>query len=157
MTRKRRGFSPLLMKYFCLSLTLAICGIAVQMPANVEAQSRYGFSRSFDQQQKMLRRQSYRPHIKVVRPRGADRRLAADGRHTYDFYVKRGWVSKIEIRSGLKLVKTIPVGRSRSGQGTFTLSKSDLARIKGGFKLWAWQGQGGYQSLHGESIGYKLN
>ena len=158
MTLDRRGISlhPF-MKSFLLSVTFAICAIALLLPASAQAQSRFGFSRNFHQQQEMLRRQSYRPHIKVVRPRGADRRLAANGRHTYDFYVKRGWISKIEIRSGLKVVKTIPVGHSRSGKGSFTLSSSDLAKIKRGFKLWAWQGQGGYQSLHGESIGYKLN
>lgn len=145
------------MKPSILSLAFAICAITFCFSTSSEAQSGFGFSRNFRQQQDMLRRQSYRPHIKVVRPRGADRRLAANGRHPYDFYVRRGWVSKIEIRSGLKVVKTIPVGQSRSGQGAFTLSSADLAKIKRGFKLWAWQGQGGYQSLHGESIGYKLN
>lgn len=145
------------MKLSFFSLVLVICAIGLCFPVSSEAQGGFGFSRNFRQQQDMLRRQSYRPHIKVVRPRGADRRLAANGRHTYDFYAKRGWVSKIEIRSGLKVVKTIPVGKSRSGNGTFTLSSSDLAKIKRGFKLWAWQGQGGYQSLHGESIGYTLN
>jgi len=145
------------MKLPLFSLALVICVTGLVVPTSTEAQSRFGFSRSFRQQQDMLRRQSYRPHIKVVRPRGADRRLASNGRHTYDFYVKRGWVSKIEIRSGLKLVKTISVGKSRSGKGTFTLSSSDRAKIKRGFKIWAWQGQGGYQSVHGESIGYTLN
>ncbi|MDF1739197.1 MAG: hypothetical protein P1U86_08560 [Verrucomicrobiales bacterium] len=145
------------MKSFIFPLFIAVAAAVLSSPVTVEAQSRFGFSRDIRQQQKMLRRQSYRPHIKVVRPRGADRRLDASGRHRYDFYVKRGWVSKIEIRSGLKVVKTIPVGRSRSGQGTFTLSSADVAKIKRGFKLWAWQGQGGYQSLHGESIGYTLH
>ncbi|MEC5125285.1 hypothetical protein VSU19_00870 [Verrucomicrobiales bacterium BCK34] len=145
------------MKSFFFPVIIAIAALGLFLPVNAEAQSRFGFSRKIQQQQKMLRRQLYRPHIKVVRPRGADRRLDASGRHTYDFYVKRGWVSRIEIRSGLKVVKTIPVGHSRSGQGTFSLSSSDAAKIKRGFKLWAWQGQGGYQSLHGESISYSLN
>jgi len=152
-----RSNSTSVMKPYLFSLALAICASGLCFPVSSEAQSRFGFSRNFQQQQKMLHRQLYRPQIKVVRPRGADRGLAASGRHTYDFYVKRGWVSKIEIRSGLKVVKTIPVGQSRSGEGTFTLSSADLAKIKRGFKLWAWQGQGGHQSVHGESIGYTLN
>jgi hypothetical protein len=144
------------MKYTLPSLSLVILAVVVFFPSNAEAQIGFGFSRNFHQQRQMMQRQSFRPWIKVVRPRGADRRLAANGRHTYEFHVQRGWVSKIEIRSGLKVVRTIPVGRVRKGRGTFTLTASDLAQIKRGFKLWAWQGQGGFQSVHGPSIGYTL-
>lgn len=74
---------------------------------------------------------------------------------TFEFNVQRGFVSRIEIRSGLKVVKVIPAG-ARGGRGTFTLNLSELPPGKQKFKLWAWQGQPAYQSVHGESIGYTL-
>ena len=74
---------------------------------------------------------------------------------TFEFYAKRGWVSKIEVRSGLKVIRTIPVGKVTSGRGTVTLTAADLKGSKN-FKFWAWQGLPGRQSLHGESVKYRL-
>ena len=67
--------------------------------------------------------------------------------------MNRGFVSRIELRSGLRLIRTLPLtGLARSGRLTFT--------VPGGLrdlKIWAWQGQAGYQSVHGESIKYSLD
>lgn len=107
----------------------------------------------FDQQRRIQRRQLYRPSVKVVR--FSNSRKLSSGKLTYEYSVKRGFVSRIEIRSGLKVVKVIPAG-ARGGRGTFTIDLRELPSGKKKFKLWAWQGQPAYQSVHGESIGYTL-
>ena len=67
--------------------------------------------------------------------------------------MNRGFVSRIELRSGLRLIRTLPLtGLARSGRLPFT--------VPGGLrdlKIWAWQGQAGYQSVHGESIFFHLS
>ena len=131
----------------CLGL-LALCLI---LPAPVAAQGpawgplrRYGI---FDQQ-----RQLYRPNVHVVRAPGASRQLKAGSIQTVDYSVMRGFVSRIEVRSGLKIISTLPLsGPAQSGRLTFTVPTGLRD-----FKLWAWQGQPAYQSIHGESIKYTL-
>jgi len=108
--------------------------------------------RHLDMQWQMQERQLYRPNVHLVREAGESRKLKAGSTRTLSFSVMRGHVSRIEIRSGLKVVRTLPLpGPARSGKLTFTLPTglSD-------FKLWAWQGQPGNQSVHGESVKYSL-
>ena len=89
----------------------------------------------------------------MVRAKGESRALAAGATREISFSVNRGFVSRIELRSGLRLIRTLPLtGLARSGRLPFT--------VPGGLrdlKIWAWQGQAGYQSVHGESIKYSLD
>lgn len=148
---KHPKFLPLL-TFMSLTLLSPIPEAFAQQPG-------FGFrpSRQFQQQRQMLLRQSYRPSVKIVRPAGADRKISAGRTYTYSFNVRKGWVTKIELRSGLKVIKTIPVGQRRSGTGKITISSADLKRAGNKVTLWAWQGQKGFQSIHGESIRYTLN
>ena len=108
--------------------------------------------RALDQQWEMQQRQLYRPRVHVVRPKGATRTLAPGSTQTVEFSVMRGQVSRIELRSGLKVLQTLrlPPG-SRAGR-----LRIQVPSGPGSFTLWAWQGQPGFQSVHGESIRYSL-
>ncbi len=109
--------------------------------------------RPLDQQWKTQQRQLYRPSVQVVRPKGASRSLTAGSAQTIDYSVMRGSVARIEVRSGLKVIQTIPLPPgSRSGRIVIKIPSGP-----GSFKLWAWQGQPGHQSVHGESIRYSQN
>lgn len=109
--------------------------------------------RSLDQQWHSQQRQLWRPNVHVVRARGESRELAAGATRDLEFSVRRGFVSRIELRSGQRLIRTLPLsGPARSGRLSFT--------VPGGLrdlKLWAWQGQAGFQSVHGESVEYRLS
>lgn len=110
--------------------------------------------------QNQERRHQYRPSVKLVRATSS-RKIPAGGEVSYEFSVRRGFVSHLEIRSGLKVIKTIHVGGASRGRGRLVFTPEDFARAgKSGkkikFKLWAWQGQSSWQSVHGESIGYTL-
>ena len=132
---------------------MALCTI---LPAPVAAQApgwgpmrTYGL---FDQRRQEEQRQLYRPNAHVVRAPGASRQLKAGSSQKVDFSVMRGFVSRIEVRSGQKIIRTLPLpGPARSGRLTFTVPTGLRD-----FKLWAWQGQPAYQSVHGESIKYTL-
>lgn len=141
---------------FSLSaLCLAVVTTGLFLPAAADAQG-FGPSlrpyRPLDQQWRSQQRQLWRPDVQVVRAKGESRALAAGATREISFSVKRGFVSRIELRSGLRVIRTLPLnGPARSGRLSFTVpgGLSDL-------KIWAWQGQAGYQSVHGESIKYKL-
>lgn len=144
------------MKSFSLSLlSLALVTAGLFIPAAADAQG-FGPSlrpyRPLDQQWRSQQRQLWRPNIQVVRAKGESRTLATGATREISFSVKRGFISRIELRSGLRVIRTLPLnGPARSGRLSYTVpgGLSDL-------KIWAWQGQAGYQSVHGESIKYKL-
>lgn len=111
----------------------------------------------FDTIRRQEHRQRYRPSIKAT----GSRTFASGDSVRFEYRVRQGFVSKIEIRSGLKVIKTVYPTPSPSGRGSFTLTSSDFLRAgkKGSkfkFKLWAWQGQPAWQSVHGESVSYTL-
>ncbi len=88
-----------------------------------------------------------------MRVPGASPQLKAGSIQMVDYSVMRGFVSRIEVRSGQKIISTLPLsGPAQSGRLTFTVPTGLRD-----FKLWAWQGQPAYQSVHGESIKYTLN
>lgn len=106
-------------------------------------------------------RRLYRPGIRIVRPSGETKTFRVGQSLPYAFSSQRGFVTRIEVRSGLEVIKRIHVGQARRGRGTITITHRDLAAVgkegrKIGFTLWAWQGQPAYQSVHGESIRYRL-
>lgn len=144
------------MKSFSLSfLFLALVTTGLFLPAAADAQG-FGPSlrphRPLDQQWRSQQRQLWRPNVRVVRAKGESRTLAAGASREISFSVKRGFVLRIELRSGLRLIRTLPLtGPAQSGSLPFTVpgGLNDL-------KIWAWQGQAGYQSVHGESIKYSL-
>lgn len=134
---------------------LALLFVGLLLPAPAPAQ---GFGpgirpyRHLDMQWKMQQRQLYRPNVRVVRASGESRDLKAGSTRTLEFSVMRGYVSRIEIRSGQKIIRTLPLsGPARNGRFSFTLPNGLQD-----FKLWAWQGQPGNQSVHGESVKYTL-
>lgn len=137
-------------------LSFALVTTGLFLPAAADAQG-FGPSlrpyRPLDQQWRSQQRQLWRPDVQVVRAKGESRALAAGATREISFSVKRGFVSRIELRSGLRLIRTLPLtGLARSGRLTFT--------VPGGLrdlKIWAWQGQAGYQGVHGESIKYSLD
>ena len=107
--------------------------------------------RPLGEQFRSQQRQIHRPNVHVIRTKGASRTLSAGSAVTVLYSVVQGYVSRIEIRSGLKVIRTLPLTPSRSGQIQISVP-SGLKR----FTLWAWQGKPGYQSVHGESIGYSI-
>tara|TARA_R110002096_G_scaffold83431_9_gene193463 strand:+ start:1198 stop:1716 length:519 start_codon:yes stop_codon:yes gene_type:complete len=125
---------------------------------DASAQFGYRLSPAFERQRKSEVRQSYRPHVKIVRAPGASRQVKSGQSLVFEYYARQGWVSRIEVRSGTKVIKTISVGQSRSGRGKIVIKASELNRSFGklSFKLWAWQGRPSFQSIHGESIGYTV-
>jgi hypothetical protein len=144
------------MNSFSLSfLCFALVTTGLFLPAAADAQG-FGPSlrphRPLDQQWRSQQRQLWRPNVRVVRAKGESRTLAAGASREISFSVKRGFVLRIELRSGLRLIRTLPLtGPAQSGSLSFTVpgGLNDL-------KIWAWQGQAGYQSVHGESIKYSL-
>ena len=143
------------MKSFFLLLVIVFLASAGASPT-LKAQARGPVIRPvgvLDHQRRMERRQLYRPSVKVVR--FSSSRKLPSGKLTFEYSVKRGFVSRIEVRSGLKVVKILPAG-GRAGRSTFTIDLSELPQGKNKFKLWAWQGQPAFQSVHGESISYTL-
>ncbi|MEM6280530.1 MAG: hypothetical protein AAF491_02250 [Verrucomicrobiota bacterium] len=146
---------------FFLVLSLLLGGSSLL--ETVQAQVGPGFRRPklFDTLRTQEMRQQYRPNAHVTRGPSGSRTFQSGTSIPFEYRTRRGYVTRIEIRSGLKVIKTIHLSPSSSGRGRFTLSASDFARAgKSGpklkFKLWAWQGQPGRQSIHGESIGYTL-
>lgn len=139
----------------CLFVLMGCWGAATE----VEAQFGLRYNPLGRQQWQSDLRHSYRPRIKVVRAPGASRELESGRTLTFEYYARQGHVARIEVRSGLKVVKTLHVGPSKSGRGQFKVKASELSRSFGkrSFKLWAWQGRQGYQSLHGESVSYTLS
>ena len=146
-------------RHFCclgLSSCLGLLALCLILPAPVAAQGPawgplrpYGL---FDQQRQIQQRQLYRPNVHVVRVPGASPQLKAGSIQMVDYSVMRGFVSRIEVRSGQKIISTLPLsGPAQSGHLTFTVPTGLRD-----FKLWAWQGQPAYQSIHGESIKYTL-
>lgn len=135
-----------------LAILVTLSGIAWE-----KAEAQVYFRRPhYDLMRDQQIRHLYRPSIRVVRPAGQSRAVKSGGSLRYSFYVRRGWVDRIEVRSGLKVIKTVRPGKARSGGGSIRVTASDLARAgKGGksqrIKLWAWQGQPGRQSVHGET------
>ncbi len=126
-----------------------------------EAQSAFRRRGDLNFLQKSQWRALWRPNIRIVRPSGGSKTFQAGQSFPYSFYTKRGWVTRIEVRSGLKVIRRIDMGQARSGRGSIALTSADLARVgkagkKISFTLLAWQGQPSYQSIHGESIRYQL-
>lgn len=131
-----------------------LVAILVSFVVGEKAEAQWGLSpfRPLDQSWRTQERQLYRPNVHVVRPKGASRTLAAGAALTLEYSVMRGFVTHVEVRSGQKVIRTIPLpSPSRSGRVAFT-PPSGLSN----FKLWAWQGQPAYQSVHGESVKYSL-
>ncbi len=128
---------------------LIVPGVYVE---TVSAQVAFGPQRALGAQWRTQRRVHMRPNVHVVRPRGADRFLAAGTRQTIRYSVMRGSVSHIEVRSGGRTLQTItlPPG-SRSGNVTFTTPQGVRS-----FKLRAWQGMTGYQTVSAQSVNYPL-
>jgi len=136
------------------TLSLVVVGFLLPDPAAAQG---FGPSirpyRPLDQQWRSQQRQLWRPNVHVVRAKGESRELAAGAPRSLEFSVNRGFVSRIELRSGQRIIRTLPLnGPAQSGRLTFTVPTGMRT-----FKLWAWQGQAGYQSVHGESIKYTLN
>lgn len=135
--------------------------VGALLPGTGEAQSVFRRRGDLNALQRSQWRALYRPDIRIVRPSGGSKTFRVGQSLPYAFYTRRGWVTRIEVRSGLKVIKRIDIGQARSGRGSITLTASDLARAgkagrKIGFTVWAWQGQPSYQSVHGESIRYQL-
>jgi hypothetical protein len=126
-----------------------------------EAQSLFRRRGDLNSLQRSQFRRLYRPTIHIVRPSGGSKTFRVGQSLPYTFYTKRGWVTRIEVRSGLKVIKRIELGQARSGRGHISITSRDLAAAgktgqKIGFTIWAWQGQPSYQSIHGESVRYQL-
>lgn len=131
------------------------------MSLPVEAQSIFRRRGDLNALQRSQWRALYKPDVRILRPPGSGTTFRAGQRLTYAFSARRGWVSHIEIRSGLRVLRRIDVGRVRSGRGVFTLTEADFARVgKTGkrlrFQLRVWQGKPGYQSVSGVSAPYRL-
>lgn len=132
-------------------------------PAITSAEAQFGFrpTRQFDILRQQELRQRYRPTAHVTRGPSGSRVFRSGASIPFEYRTRQGFVSKIEIRSGLKVIKTIYPTPSASGRGRFTLTAADFAKSgktgsKLKFKLWAWQGSNSRQSIHGESISYTL-
>ena len=143
---------------FCSVTVLGMFLVLILGVPNAEAQVLYRPSLGLQQQVKSEVRQTYRPHIQLIREAGASRSVKAGQPLVFEYYARRGWVSRIEVRSGSRVIKTIQTGQSQSGGGKIVLNSSDLPVSFGkrSFTLWAWQGRPSYQSIHGQSIGYTL-
>lgn len=136
-------------------------GLIALSPQASEAQSVFRRRADLNSLRRSQYRDLYRPRIQIVRPSGGSKSFRVGQALPYSFYAKRGFVTRIEVRSGLKVVKSINLGQARSGRGSITITNRDLAAAgkagkKIGFTIWAWQGQPSYQSVHGESIRYQL-
>jgi hypothetical protein len=136
------------------ALVLLAAGFLLPVPAAAQGfGSAIGAYSPLGQQWRSQQRQLWRPNIHVERGKGESRSLVAGATRSLEFSVKRGFVSRIELRSGQRVIRTLPLnGPAQSGRMTFTIPVG-LRNLK----LWAWQGQAGYQSVHGESIKYTLN
>lgn len=126
-----------------------------------EAQSIFRRRGDLNSLQRSQQRALYRPRVRIVRPSGGSKTFRVGQSFPYTFYAKRGFVTRIEVRSGIKVIKRVEVGKARSGRGSITITNRDLAAAgkagkKIGFTIWAWQGQPSYQSVHGESVRYQL-
>lgn len=112
-----------------------------------------------DQIRQQEQRALWRPEVRVLRADNS-RKLPAGIPLTYTLTCKRGFISRVELRSGAKLIRVIRSEPSSGGSATVTVTPDDLLRIgknrTASFTLWAWQGVPGYQSVHGESISYTL-
>ena len=140
------------MKSTSLLPILSVILVMVVIGENAEAQGGLRPYRPLDQSWRTQERQLYRPNVHVVRAKSASRTLAAGSAQTIEYSVMRGFVSHLEVRSGQKVIRTIPLpSPSRSGRVAFTPPPGLSS-----FKLWAWQGQPAYQSVHGESVKYSL-
>ncbi|MEM9283386.1 MAG: hypothetical protein AAGA96_16305 [Verrucomicrobiota bacterium] len=111
-----------------------------------------------EQQRKSDLRHSYRPSIRLVGETGASRQVRSGQSLTFEYYARRGWVSRVEVRSGTRVIKTVSLGASKAGRGRITVRASEIPTRFGKptFKLWAWQGIRGRQSIHGESVKYTV-
>lgn len=148
-----------------LFLLLPLLGVGGVFSTTAEAQIGVGpgFRQSplHDTLRRQERRQLYRPNIHISRGADRSRTFRSGASIPYEYHTRQGFVSKIEIRSGLKVIKTIYPTTSSRGRGRFTLTAADFAKAgktgsKLTFKLWGWQGRSGMQSVHGESIRYTL-
>jgi len=131
--------------------------------STTSAEAQFGFrpNRINDTLRRQERRQLYRPNVHLTRDSSGSRTFRSGSSIPYEYRTRQGFVSKIEIRSGLKVIKTIYPPVSSAGQGRVTLTTTDFAKAgktgsKLKFKLWGWQGRTGMQSVHGESISYTL-
>ena len=101
----------------------------------------------------------WRPEVRVLRS-DSSRQLPAGVPLSYTLGCKRGFISRVELRAGAKLIRVIQNGPVQGGRFSVTVTPDDLLRVgknrTASFTLWAWQGVPGYQSVHGESISYTL-
>ncbi|MDF1656387.1 MAG: hypothetical protein P1U58_02175 [Verrucomicrobiales bacterium] len=144
---------------FFLLVPVLVAGSFFTM--NAEAQFGFRPNRINDTLRRQERRQLYRPNVHITRNSSGSRIFKSGSSIPYEYRTRQGFVSKIEIRSGLKIIKTIHLPASSAGRGRFTLTATDFAKAgktgsKLKFKLWGWQGRNGMQSVHGESISYTL-
>jgi hypothetical protein len=112
-----------------------------------------------EQIRRQEQRNLWRPEVRVIRS-DASRKLPAGVPLTYTLSCKRGFISRVELRAGAKLIRIIQSEATRGGSGTVTVTPDDLLRVgknrTASFTLWAWQGVPGFQSIHAESIAYTL-
>ncbi|MEM7600236.1 MAG: hypothetical protein AAF357_02345 [Verrucomicrobiota bacterium] len=149
-------------------ITLLVLLLTVASFQPIEANAQLGFGgpgfrhdRIHDPIRRQEQRQRYRPNVHVTRGASGSRVFKSGSSIPFEYQTRQGFVSKIEIRSGLKIIKTIHLTPSSSGRGRFTLTTADFAKAgktgsKLKFKLWAWQGRDSWRSVHDESISYTL-
>ncbi|MEM1440776.1 MAG: hypothetical protein AAGF67_00435, partial [Verrucomicrobiota bacterium] len=94
------------------------------LPEKAHAQFGPGFNRTrtFDVFRQQEIRQQYRPNAHVSRGPSGSRTFQSGSSIPFEYHVRRGFVTRIEIRSGLKVIKTIHISPSSSGRGRFTLT-----------------------------------
>lgn len=136
------------------ALLLAGLLLPVQPPSSEAGpKPKPSISRTMRGPQSAFTTNRYRPRIRFTtgQPQGTKLPVSAD------FSTQTGNISKIEVRIDGKLIKTIPAqAPMRVGKLDLVV---DLAQAGPGshkLTLWAWQGQPGYQRLHGESKPFKF-
>lgn len=140
-------------------MALAILGVtAIEVAAVASgSKTRPSSHRRIRQQlhgsQGLFTRHRYRPSLKIT----GFRRDGKTAEITCEFSTRAGFLDRIEVRSGLKILTTVKPGKPVSS-GAVKL-KVDLSKAGSGnhsIKLWGWQGRRGYQSVHGESKAIKI-
>ena len=121
MTTRTLSFLP--------ALVLVITGLF-----SPKADAQIGFGPGFrhsplsDTLRRQERRQLYRPNVHVTRGASGSRTFRSGTSIPFEYRTRQGFVSKIEVRSGLKVIKTIYPPVSSSGRGRFTLTAADFAK-----------------------------
>ena len=135
---------------------LVLAGLLIPLappPSEAGPKPKPSISRTMRGPQSVFMTNRYRPRIRFTAGQAQGTKLPLSA----DFSTQTGSISKIEVRINGKLVRTIPAkAPMRVGKLDLTV---DLAQAGPGthkLTLWAWQGQPGYQRLHGESKAFKF-